>query len=643
MPDFDLTEGVVHDLTFGGSPGVGQVDAPESMRWDCSIGGLSFLYAISDQFPMRRETADFRRQRIDTERNPGEQSLDSGYWLRSQSSWHYGQGLTSAEPIEVNSDEAQFRYKEGGGIDPWTPGQLSLLHATEKAFDSSGSAQYLLGVDTGVIHADATTMSYIPATGASASITWGGSASAITSLTSDGANWYAANAVGIYKGALPSGAGTKIWDTGSPTLVRWVKSRLVACVGRGIYELTASAGPTLPTALDAGGSRPTGWTWTDIAEGPAAIYVAGGVGDKSVIERITVSTSSSSVTLDVPTVVAEMPRGETVLSLYSYVGSYLIIGTTEGCRVAAITATGSLSMGPLIVTAGPVDDIVAIGNFVYVTVRDQGNAGDRASRAGLYRIDLGQSINDSTLDYASAADLVAPSGTTGMAKQVTTVDGDLWFTVTGSGVFRQSTDYVSDGWIETGRIRLGTVEKKGWRDLRVLTADDSGGTVTAWANTVDDSAPSNWTTVITGDGSRTDTTGKLTSAAPTPSTNLYVAFQLSAGDSNTTTPLFIGYQVRAVPAPERTRLIQVPVKLFDEQTDRQGQRFGKAGYAWGVLQQLEELEESSAVVQWRDYTTGEAATAYVEKVSMYRLTPPSKSLLSGKNAGGVCVVLLRLV
>lgn len=639
MVDFDVTNQVVQDLTYGSTvAGVGQVDAPESTNWDCSIGDLTFLFGMSDQYPFRRETAEFRRQRIDTERNPGEQSLDSGYWIRSQASWHYGSGLTSAEPLEVNNDEAQFRYREGGGVNPWTPGQLSLLNSASAVYSDASSGQLMVGVGTGVLHAAGSTLTYISASGSASAVAWGGSAT-ITSITTDGANWYAADQNGIFKGSLPAGAGSLQYNTGDRTVIRWVKSRLMATVGRGVYELTAS-GPSLGTALDPGSARPVGWTWTDIAEGPTGIYLSGFVGDSSTIERIGVAATTNAVTLDVPVVVADMPRGESVLSIYSYVGSYLITGTTSGCRVAQINANGSLTLGPLVVDAAAVDDAVAIDNFVYVSVRDKGNAGDRQYRAGLYRINLGQPLNQNPLDFAHAADLVAPAGTAGSAVQVTSAGGKLFFAVDGAGVFRQMDTFVSTGWLETGRVRLGTIENKGWRDLRLLTKLGEDGTVTGYADTTETGSPSTWNVVITADGDRTDTSGKLTSVAPAPESNLYVAFSLESADNGTSSPVFTGYQIRAVPAPERTRLLQVPVLIFDFITDRKGLRVGKRGFAWDTLQKLQDLEETTAVVQWRDFTTGEAATAYVERVSFQRTSPPTNR---AQGVGGIAQVLLRLV
>jgi hypothetical protein len=645
--DFDVTTDVVEDLSFGSTvSGVGQVNAPDSTNWDCAIGDLTFLLGTSQQNPFVRETADFRRQRIDTERNPGEQSLDSGYWIRSQSSWHYGSGLTSAEPLEVNDDEAQFRYRQGGGVDPWTPGQFSLLKASENVHSSSASAMSVLGINTGVLFREDGTLTYVTNAGSASTVTWGGTGT-IGSMTDTGQYYLVSNDTGIYRGDLPSGTGTLIYNNKSTpayTKIRWVKNRVMYADGVDIHEITdlTPSSATLPTALF---SHPNSeWVWTDFSDGPTSIYASGYSLESSAIYRITVATTTTTTTLSVPTVVAEMPRGEKVISIYSYVGSFLIIGTTSGVRVAQINDDGSLTIGPLVVTAAAVDDIVAFGSYVYVTVRDKGNAGDHVYRAGLYRIDLGQTLNNVALDFAHAADLTTPADTTatGDAVSVTVSNDKIWFCVTGTdgGVFKQADTFVDNGWIETGRIRLGTVEKKGWRDLRLLTQDGINGTVTAYASTSETGSPSTWTQVITAGGENNDTTGKLNAAAPSPAPNIYLAFNLKTDATCACSAQFIGYQLRAVPAPERTRLLSVPIMLFDFVTDRKGMKIGRSGFAWDTLQKLQQLEEDSVVVQWRDFTTGEAATVYVERVSFTRLTPPTNRV---SGVGGIATVLLRIV
>jgi hypothetical protein len=104
---------------------------PTTYKFDVAIGGMPFIYAITDQTPYKRQTAEFRTQRFDNARDPGEQSLSgSGYWIRSQSSFHLGGGITYQEPIVGTPDEVKFQFSDSVGIDPWTPGQLQLLHST---------------------------------------------------------------------------------------------------------------------------------------------------------------------------------------------------------------------------------------------------------------------------------------------------------------------------------------------------------------------------------------------------------------------------------------------------------------------------------------------------------------------------------
>ena len=642
MPSFDITEDVVFDLTGRGSTSPTQATVSSNVAWDCSIGGLPFLFAVSDQYPMRRETADFRRQRVDSQRDVGEQSLDSGFWIRSQSSWHYGAGLTSAEPLEVNDAEARFRFATSGGVDPWTPGELRLLHDTEKLITDTGADPVLIGVNTGVLYGQGTDLTYQPSTGSSAAVTWGGS-NAITSITSNGSQYFVCDNDKIYKGTLPSSAGSAIYELSAAGLVRWVKQRLMVATGAAIHEVTdvspAGAPAVLPTALY---THPvSGWVWTDFAEGPASIYAAGYAGDTSSIFNIGVTASTTAVELDQPVVVAELPRGETVKSLYSYIGSFLIVGTSKGVRVAAIQSDGSLSMGPLIVEiAGGSSDAVAVDRYVYVTGAADADAGNRVKRAGLFRIDLGQPLDSGQLRYAYAADLTAPAGTAGSATQVTLAGGRVWFAVDGAGLFREKSTYVAEGWLESGRIRLGTLEPKAWRDIRLMVKPGSSGSAEAYASTRDTTAPSTWNRIIGVDGVRYDLFGSLQSVSASPESEIYVALHLKSDVACNCPARTVGYQVRAVPAPKRTRLVQAVVMLFDFETDRRGLRHGQLGGAYLRLKALEDLESSAGVVLWRDFTTGEVAEAYIERVSLQRTAPPSRT---NGNAGGVGQVVLRLI
>jgi len=645
----DYTEEVVEPLGYGFEATEGQGSyGPDSLEWDCTIGGLNFLYATSDQDPIIRETGKFRRERIDTERNPGEQSLDSGLWIRSQASWHYGAGLSSAEPLEVAAEEASYRYYKSGGVDPWTPGQLKLLKNTENKLVSTAAKQEILGVNGGVLHSGSNVLTYVPNTGSPSTITWGGTAN-INSLTTTGQYWLAADSSGIYRGNEPSGSGTKIYNKDATTvtssLLRFVKARVMYAENNKIIEITnlTPTSATLPAELY---NHPnSAWVWSDFAAGPTAIYASGYDDEVSVIYKIDVVATATTVTLSVPVVVAEMPRGEQVLSMYSYVGSFLIVGTSSGCRVASISDNGTLTMGPLVFNGTYVDDAVAYGKYVYLTVRDKGEVGNNVQRAGLYRINLGQSLNNtsfsSSLQFAYAPDLVAPTGTTGEAHSVTISDNKLWFSVNGAGVYREMDTYVSDGWIETGRIRLGVMENKSWRDLRLIGANGLQGTVTAYASVTDSGAPSTWDSVISVNAATNDAYGKLNAAAPLPTPNLWLAFNLQSNPECFCSSKMIGYQLRAMPSPRRNELLQIPVRMFDFEKDRQGSSYGRNNGSFDRFSALKQMENIGNTVVLKDHTTGEQLEVYVEQVTWKKTLAPSRG--DRKNIGGVVTLLLRSV
>jgi hypothetical protein len=67
---------------------------------------------------------------------PGEQSL-TGWWLRSQSSFHFGQGIKFYEPAQDES--LRFQFTESKGLDVWTKGQATLLKKAFPQHTTTGS------------------------------------------------------------------------------------------------------------------------------------------------------------------------------------------------------------------------------------------------------------------------------------------------------------------------------------------------------------------------------------------------------------------------------------------------------------------------------------------------------------------------
>jgi len=106
--------------------------------YDVAINGQPYFLMSSDDSPYRRVTAQYRKQQYDQTREAGEQSL-TGWWFRSQSSFHLGQGIKYFEPAQDES--LRFQYTESKGCDVWTKGQVSLIYDAEPTHITQSAIQ----------------------------------------------------------------------------------------------------------------------------------------------------------------------------------------------------------------------------------------------------------------------------------------------------------------------------------------------------------------------------------------------------------------------------------------------------------------------------------------------------------------------
>jgi hypothetical protein len=104
--------------------------------YDVAINGQPYFLMSSDDSPYRRVTAQYRKQQYDQTREAGEQSL-TGWWFRSQSSFHLGQGIKFFEPAQDES--LRFQYTESKGLDVWTRGQATLILDTDATHPTTGT------------------------------------------------------------------------------------------------------------------------------------------------------------------------------------------------------------------------------------------------------------------------------------------------------------------------------------------------------------------------------------------------------------------------------------------------------------------------------------------------------------------------
>jgi hypothetical protein len=627
------------------------------MSYDVAIGGLPFFYAINDSRPYIRQTAPFRKDQFDNGTEPGEQSL-TGWWIRSQASFHSGSGIKFYDPATTD-ENGHYRFADSKGLDVWTKGQVTLLssctstHYTTGAIASNGVAQQHVrsikwGSTSGVLLHDEYDVDKIAVDG---TVTHfqdynSGSDYPVYAICDDGTYaYFVTNRPGtparmyMYKKALTASSSdaetTMFFDAGTlltNATMEYVKERIVLCANNKIYELSSSAS-SLPSPIYTHPS--SSHVYTSIAASGPAIYVSGYNGIQSTILKFTLSTAGVMPTLTSAVVAAELPVGEIVHKIYYYLG-YMMIGTNKGVRVAAVSdQDGSLNYGPLIVeTSQPCYDFAARDHYVWCAT---GVAGE----AGVIRIDLSNELE--TLRFAWANDLYMDGVTGHVTTGCAFADGTdrLVFTTAyasseNGGIYiEDATTLRTSGYLTTGNIRYGTLEPKNFKRL-LGRGDFTYGSMTL--ETVDKNGVEY--DHISYDSSITPV--EVTTSSPATAQE-YVAYKFILYRDATTSsagPTFKGYQAKATIATPRQRVIQFPVYCFDLETDRYNSMIGYEGKAFEKIQVLEQIEETGDVLTWQDLTTGESRQAVIEQISFNRMTPPDKRF---SGFGGVITVQIRTV
>jgi hypothetical protein len=726
----DITEGIPFSLS---NPAGSTNYIATGYAYDIAIAGLPFFISPLDDSPYRRVTAQYRKQQIDQSREPGEQTL-TGWWLRSQSSFHYGQGIKFFEPIQDES--LRFQYTESKGLDVWTRGQATLLkscnsqHITTGGIRTDGrpwqmmrSIQWTTNGNTynGVLLADeydvdkvfpaitvsinnkalttnvatltttaahglctgmqititgvdatfngtytitgvptTTTFTYaktatnVPSTAVSPVGTGvadvihfvdynSGTNDPVYALCDDGVYAYwvtndiASGKLEVYKRPLDSSAvATVMFNkpgiTVTNAVMEYTKERIIMAVNDSIYEFATSA-TALPTAVYK--HKDPDHIFTSITSSGAAIYVSGYSGIQSNIYKFTLESTGAMPTLAQAITAAELPVGEITFKISYYLG-YMAIGTNQGVRIAALSDTdGSINYGPLLFeTQQPVYDFAFRDKYIWAATGVEG-------QVGVTRIDLGTQVGQ--LIFAYAWDLYDPADTKGHYTTASAFMGDtdrLAFCNAGNGVdgtiyIESATDLIEEGYIQTGFVRYNTLEGKIFKIIypRIDTAD--GGidirSVSAYG-----------TEILLGSFSDGETVPEINIGYPTGAQQyLGFKFTLKRKTGNATLgPLFTGYQIKALPAIPRQRLIQYPVMCYDHEMDKFNNEVGYEGSAWARMSQLESVENVGDTIKIEDFRTGETYIGLIEEMDFINKTPTDKRF---SGFGGLLLVTIRSV
>ena len=711
----DITEDFQIDITNQSSAATPLL-VNTGLTYDVAFNDIGFFDATTAEQPYRRQTAPYRKEQQDNSTEPGEQSL-SGWWLRSQSSFHFGAGSKFYEPAQ--DQNLRFKFESSEGVNVWTPGEVTLLKDVDviphpiadtnpatlrtistgallhdgldldKVFDTitrtitnkaltSNVATLTTSVNHGftakmyvkvegvgapfdgeftITSVTSNTFSYsvtasdVPSAAATGTasvatvhfVDYATGSDPVYAVCDDGDYAYWVTNVGspkkwsIWRKPLTGDARStadedKLYEHGTAisatsSVIEYVKDRLIIALNNILYYANLNGTSSLPSGspglIYTHGSPD--FKWTSITESPSDIYLSGYENNRSVIHKI----YSPSVTGDFPDlttvlVVAEFPRGEIVYSIKAYLG-YMIIGTSKGVRVAQIQDDGSLVYGPIIFrTEQPVYQIACADRYAWVTNKIGGEA-------GLTRIDLGTQIEPLVFAYANDVQAQGTDAERNCMGVAFIGDTDrIAFTSIGSGgkiYFENATRLRSNGFIKTGRIRFNTTEDKFFKYVkeRALYTGGSIGISTATAPII----------TVSGANGNSDIGIPETIAADFKQ----FVFTLNRDGSNSNVgPTLFGYQVKALPAIRRQRLIQYNLYCFDNEMDKFNNRTGYKGRAYERINLFEDLEAQSDIVTVQDFKTGETFSGLIEEVTFRGETAPHKHF---SGFGGILTVTVR--
>ena len=657
MSGRDITEGrSTRAIAVDIGVGTGTIWQNTGIAYDCAIAGLPFFMGINDQRPYERGTAPFRKQQFDSQRDPGEQSL-TGWWLRSQSSFHAGEGIDFydplANPYSTTLASNSYRYNNSLAVDTiTTAGQVSLLKRPAKVQNTTAAASIssitVSGADKILIQ-DGSALKTTDGTTSAMTTISAGVVTNIYASCNDGVNAYYVDGTNIIKTPL-TGASTSILkvhgSTVTSAMMNYVKQRIVVGINNKLYETpSSSSNTTMPTPVY---THPnTSWQWTAIAEGGSAIYAAGYAGANSAIYKFILDNTGAMPTLSSGIIAAVVPDGEIIHDMYVHLMQYIAIGTNKGVRIGTIdNTTGNITYGPLLIhTKKPVRGFDAYDSYIYAcTTFDAAQEG--SAYAGIYRIDLSNEIDN--LRFAYSTDVYAEDVLTGTAVDVCHLgSGDRMAFICASdtssvnitadlGLYVQSaTELYPSGWIQTGYIRYNTLEQKNFKrvvgrgdfskgSMSIATRDLSGNLYDVNSYDIAIGTPESAITQPTG---AQDALG--------------LRFTLYRDATDTSTgPVFKGYQLKAVPASPRERIVKIPLLNYDTESDKYNSTVGYEGRAYIRLAALEDAEAAGDIVTWQDFRTGEIQQCLIEEVLFTDTTPPDKKLTG---FGGVISLTIRTV
>ena len=538
-----------------------EVSNPKRKGYDFRVDDFLFRAAIGPNRQMTIQSSDVQTRDLNVAQNPEDFTRNIGR-IYSRNNFSGGSNLDMAHKRGMSENDTT-RFWDSSGVDVFTqnkgtPYSLKMLFQTEleQALSSSDGDNSMAIVETNIYVSDDTTL-YRSTDGGD---TW---TTISTNLTA-GYNIKGMTAHGdlLYVAANNGSAGEIEQLTNVTTPVSTQK--MSAAIYDGIWSvkglMLVSAGTTLhqydgaTTVGSAIETLPSGQSWTDVVDAGAVILAVATDGRIYSIKDVAGTFTAKGTT--------EL-KGEVVTCITETQGK-IFYGTK-------VSQTGSKVIGRLysadIIVA---DDLYILGNQQLIKEWNIDSIDASPYRLYSTRDSVYKGIKETSdnsylwryyLPTAGIArDLKLGAGN--IVKGIGIMNEKFLATVQGSGVWQETSNYETEGYLITANADFFTAEKKQWVEAQVETPDIASGQ-TVEVHVTDDIAGITSSTHTSWDKVINAQSGTGTVIAQVDKISRYGAMKVvlkSQGAS--TAPEVNAIAYRALARPELV-VVQIPVNISD--------------------------------------------------------------------------------
>jgi len=453
-------------------PSSANTSHPQAFGYEADLDDLFLRFAAGPGRQLNINTSPLQAQAINTSETPEDFQQEFGQ-IYSRTDFSGGSGLDKAHQRNAGQFDFQ-KYWDSKGVDVFSGKdvgneyKVSLLHDTDELSSSTETNLYMQEMSGSIFFADGDVLKRIDSPlDASPSVTSETAPSAgndITGMAVLGTRLYlVANGI-IY---VRTAASTYSVHNNHKTFSKiWsMKGRIVASDTSGdLYQVTDSSNPSTMKTL------PTGTEWTDLADGGAVVLACATDG-----YIYSFADESSTLTLKGQTFIeGEIPNAIDAAQGLIFYGTYqnTASGKIGRLYVAEITNANSLYVlinAQLLKQWGNGSTTLNQAPYKIISTRDSIYTGivDSASKTNLWRYYLPTGGIARDLEFAES----------GIVEGIAVFSDRIFATVSGGGLYRESTSYVSAGYVIMALADFFTSEKKQWVGAKVTTNTVSAGSV----------------------------------------------------------------------------------------------------------------------------------------------------------------------